>query len=131
MARQSLELVRSCYACGSEETNLNCKGSSMWHLNHDMDSNVLCNRCYCRYIYSRTVGHREYNKEYFKTMIRFKDKRIPIGYNPRKGMCSKCGKDINTGEINVTHMHHWVYIIIFPWFGTEELCVKCHKQESK
>ena len=61
-----------------------------------------------------------------KMKIRFKDKRVNVGKNPRIGICSKCKKK------GLTHMHHEKYDPNNPLKYTKELCPKCHtKLESK
>lgn len=72
--------------------------------------------------------------------LRFKDKRPFTTYQVRKGQCEKCKNRIGDpyinrkGKIETTQkidLHHWVYITILPWFGTEELCSSCHSKETQ
>lgn len=63
-----------------------------------------------------------------KLGIRFFEKWIHIGWNPRMGVCSSCGRRVGK-EIRLTNMHHAKgYFHIFPWYGVEELCVGCHSK---
>lgn len=61
------------------------------------------------------------------TRIRFKNKQINIGSNPRTGICSKCGKSVKKGEVGRTHMHHLKYDKSNPKAHTVELCEVCHR----
>lgn len=56
-----------------------------------------------------------------KRKIRFKNKRIRLKENPRKGTCSRCKK------VRKTEMHHEKYDESDPLANTEELCSSCHK----
>jgi hypothetical protein len=49
--------------------------------------------------------------------------------NPRSGYCSWCPNNIYDKTCKRTLLHHSYYIRIFPWFGTVELCDRCHINE--
>ena len=60
-----------------------------------------------------------------KNQIRFKDKKIYLGFNPKTGVCSLCryqGK---------THMHHIKYHPEDPLKDTIELCISCHNTQRR
>ena len=111
----------------------------------------ICKKCYTNY---RKI-HGKQNKEtvkknarirYMKNPNKYRERgrcailyrrtRIPLEFNPRKGICNLCNKSIKKGEINVTHMHH-----LFYEFSTEEVrknhqlalkntievCFSCHR----
>jgi len=63
--------------------------------------------------------------------ISFRGKRILLKENPRKGICSNCGKSVAKGEIKTTNIHHTKYHYDDPLKDTIELCVKCHNIETK
>lgn len=54
-------------------------------------------------------------------------RRVSITFNPRKGICSNCGK-ISKHRL---HLHHALgYFMILPWLGIIELCTSCHDVET-
>jgi len=61
--------------------------------------------------------------------IKFKGKKVYLGYNPRKGICAKCRKTVASGDIDSTHMHHLQYDENDPAAHTVELCPSCHALE--
>ena len=61
-----------------------------------------------------------------KNRIKFKGKPIVLGFNPRKGTCSKCGQSVGKGEIKQTVLHHIKYDSNNPLAHTVELCRVCH-----
>lgn len=63
--------------------------------------------------------------------IKFKGKQITVKKNPRKGICSKCKKSIQKGEIQVTHLHHLKYNSSDILKYTIELCASCHINQHK
>jgi len=73
--------------------------------------------------------HPDYQKNANKKQIRFKGKSTYLGYNPRIGVCSKCGKSVKDSEINYTHLHHLKYDDNNPVKHTIELCIPCHRKE--
>jgi hypothetical protein len=77
------------------------------------------------------IINKKYNKIYHPRRFRFKDKSISLKSNPRIGYCSWCPNNIHDGSCRLTNMHHIEYYIIFPWFGTVELCVSCHNKETQ
>jgi hypothetical protein len=113
-------LLRRCYACGSNETYKYKDGREPWYLNHDLDDNVLCYKCYLRIISSKI-----YDPILKPKRILFKNKRIQLKFNPRKGICSLCGaiKGINC---KTTSMHHIEYDDLDPLAHTIEVCTPCH-----
>ena len=92
---------RVCSECNAATTYSN------WY--RDGKGGWLCRKCWDRY--------------YHQKRIRFGSiRRIYLHQNPRKGVCVRCG-----GTTKNTDMHHTLgYFIIFPWFGTKELCDSCH-----
>jgi len=63
--------------------------------------------------------------------VTFKNKRVRVGrgFNPRTGICSKCGKSVQKGEIKRTNIHHDQYDEQNPLAHTRELCPSCHRKE--
>jgi hypothetical protein len=123
------ELLHVCYACGSTITTVNSKGKANWLLNLDIDMNsigMLCHSCYEKYI--RYPSRKsDINRRFF----RYGSSIQRLGYKRElTGYCSKCTNNLFDRTCRTTHMHHWVYIIIFPWFGREELCASCHAKET-
>lgn len=66
-----------------------------------------------------------------KQSLRFKEKTLHIGHNPRKGICSDCKRTITSGQIQRTNMHHEKYDPVNPLAFTVELCVKCHNDKRR
>lgn len=73
------------------------------------------------------------NKEKYHGMntsrIVFLGKQIQLLENPRKGICSECGKTVESGEIKYTNIHHENYYPEEPLKDTRELCVRCHNNK--
>lgn len=63
-------------------------------------------------ILQRQTLYREKNRvktnQIQRCRLLFKDEEINLGFNPRKGICSECGKSIGV-DIKVTHIHHDKY----------------------
>ena len=122
---------RVCYGCGSNKTRIHPdQNYPMWYLNHDDDNNMLCDICYRRFFENPPKAAKQSILN--KTRITFKDIRIVMGVNLRTGYCSKCTNNIYNRTCKNTVLHHAIdYIIILPWFGTQELCRKCHMRAHK
>jgi hypothetical protein len=125
-----------CYICGSTKTKLNTKGSENWYHNYGKDK-PICNRCYGRLIESPKRRARKeyrekqkaYNRKYDRNRLRFLGHAQQLlTFRPLTGYCSQCQNNVYDGTCKMTNMHHWVYIIILPWFGTEEVCIGCHNK---
>jgi len=77
-------------------------------------------QCRNRYKKSHTEKIREQGRKDSKKRILFKNKRIYLGFNPRTGICSNCGKE------GITNLHHKQYHEDDPLKDTLELCTSCH-----
>lgn len=77
---------------------------------------------------SQRWGNAEFVKEYDKKRthrrINFKGKIIRLGFVPRIGICSKCGKK------GKTDLHHEEYDSNNILANTIELCDSCHSKET-
>jgi hypothetical protein len=139
MGSLTFKYKKICHICGSGKTDHNRKGSENWYHNYGKDK-PMCARCY-----SRLIEHPRYLAKHKHTQI-FKDrqkrydqrKRRFLGHGQRvltfrqlTGYCSQCHNNIYDGTCKMTNMHHWVYIIILPWFGTEEVCIGCHNKTKE
>lgn len=61
-----------------------------------------------------------------KSWVSFKGKTIQLDFEPRKGICSDCGKiDCHT------HLHHEKYDEDNPLAFTVEVCQKCHSNRHR
>jgi 5-methylcytosine-specific restriction endonuclease McrA len=117
-----------CAACDSTIT-IN------WHCH---DEHWYCNPCFLKYIRNPARLYQEYRKNYAARRLLFQNTRLILDHNPRKGVCSECGK-IN-GEIFIntkgkesivqTHIHHVEYDSANPLNHIVELCEGCHLRES-
>lgn len=139
MEESKLKDKRVCRVCDLDTTwtRIAKNGAiyAQWH--SDGFGSYLCNRCYNRLIGSRDYRRRHpekvrmTNKRWFDRTIMYKGKSVAVKENPRKGICSLCGKSIATKEIRITHMHHYgEYIDSDPLANTIELCNSCHGKES-
>jgi hypothetical protein len=63
------------------------------------------------------------NKDMWQNGLWFMDKWVPLGFNPRKGICSLCDYH------GLTHIHHNIYDLTDPLAFTIELCNPCHRRE--
>lgn len=109
-----------CSKCGSNKTYRRKNGYEQWNIK---DGEYWCQKCYCKLIkYPKwKVKHIAlYNPK----RILFKQKRIILDEDPRKGICKMCGKK------GLTHMHHYKYDDKDPLKYTIELCPSCHAKEG-
>jgi hypothetical protein len=105
MGDSSSKDKRICVNCGIDKSIR--RGWSSWR--HYKDG-FLCEKCYTRLISNPRLLH-------------YKDKFIFLKENPRKGICSWCGKK------GITQMHHFAeYHDDDPLKDTVEICVACHKK---
>lgn len=74
--------------------------------------------------------HKEEINQYNKQRIRFKGKQIRLDHNPRKGICVKCNRSVESNEIQLTNLHHEKYDESNPLAHTIELCVRCHMKRE-
>lgn len=112
---------RVCAACDSEDSVEKCTGWQHWHFH---DGCWLCKKCYIRY-----VRNPAFNKKYHSERQNFKGKMIQLGFNPRNGVCERCG-NVKGMTCMRTSKHHYFYMTIMPWACTEELCNSCHEKEE-
>jgi hypothetical protein len=106
----------------------------------------LCARCANKLFYpprKTKEAIKKYNDRnnpiYNHRHLSFKGKSIFLKENPRKGVCSWCGR--KNGEyflnanlkpsITLTHMHHIEYHDDDPLKDTLELCASCHSKETQ
>lgn len=127
---------RICSECDSKTTYYN-KRTKRHHWHTD-NGRWLCHKCYLKYINNPQHPIR-HTKESNARKIRFKEKRLSLDENPRKGSCKQCGKKIGDEYINckgmlkivdITDMHHIEYCDDDPLKNTEELCKQCHGRIS-
>lgn len=109
-----------CSECGSTETYIAKRAGRnpyvMWY--YTKDGKPLCRNCR-----SRTMD----NPGVIARKLRFRQRRVTLTFRPRTGECSQCHRTPRK-----TDMHHAKgYYIIFPWFGTVELCVRCHRRNHR
>lgn len=72
------------------------------------------------------LKNREIIAEKDRTKILFKSKRDRRQENPRKGVCSECGRQYPEELKHQTVMHHEHYNSEDPLKDTTELCKSCH-----
>jgi hypothetical protein len=145
MGKTVLGDKRICYSCGSTQTWISKKGYENWFVNRDLIRkivmHVLCCKCYLRLFIQpkwNPINNPIYGKQRSKISrklegqrrLNYKGKAVYLKIRPRTGICSKCGKSVNKGEITRTHMHHIEYHDQNVLKDTQELCVNCHRIES-
>jgi len=105
---------------------------------------TLCKKChreryrkggiYGKQTLKRAKEYRRRNPDKIKKLnerlnplgIRFKSKWIYLGYNPRKNICSECGKKYPEELKIQIQLHHDKYDPKNPLAHTRELCASCH-----
>src|SRR6476619_556369 len=107
--------MKQCSICGSKTTKKQVNGKyDHWRT---INKKRVCCACHYKYYYWTNQRFRE---------IRFCGRRVLLTFNIRTGICSECNRKL------ITNMHHYMgYWIIFPWFATRELCVRCHSKTIK
>jgi hypothetical protein len=119
-----------CLIDSKHKTYIRKNGRAVWYIYKD---GSICNACYCRLIGKPKITpeiKKEYRKKDSPKRLQFRDRRIYFNDKPRTGYCSWCPNNIHDKSCQRTSMHHWIYIIILPWFGTEEICNSCHMKET-
>lgn len=134
MGRHKLTDKRICFACGSSKTRIQKHGAVQWRRPIDWFVPLwFCDTCRARYFHGPEM-HRKWDKihhvRYGARAYKFGAKKTFIGWGlQRTGFCLKCSNNIHDGSCKRTHMHHVYYLRICPWFGREELCVRCHNAQ--
>ena len=111
-----------CIVCGKYETYIYKNGVEKWHTNIDPKGRI-CHKCYQTSGYFKKI-RKPWSKRSSKKRITFMYQRIYIDFNPRKGVCSQCGKQ------GLTDLHHDEYDIDNLLSNTRELCKSCHSYET-
>ena len=123
---------RVCYNCGSYETFIDKKGRKHWYSHED---HWYCNKCD-----NNLFKNPKYRPDGVYMRIWFKNRGIRLKENPRKGVCSICGKKVGDEFINYsgkvvrikkTHIHHINYHDDDPLKDTIEVCPQCHMKETR
>lgn len=147
--------MRICSECKSTTTNISKTGKIKWY---NTKTRIICSRCYNKqytksnpeYFKEYRITHHDHRRKYNdqwkidnrekyleqckrvnRKKIRFKTTRPITSKNPRIGICSKCKRTVESGEIKVTNMHHIKYDESNPLAYTVELCVRCHRGVHK
>lgn len=109
----------TCFLCSSRTTLLKYGKYERWYNYND---NKICHYCFLETKGNRNPNRKKRNDIHNKNRLKFKNIRFLLDWNPRTDICSRCNKFHNK-----TAMHHALgYYIIFPWYGTIELCPSCH-----
>lgn len=114
----------TCFLCGSRTTLLRDGKYERWY---NYQNNKICQDCFTKTKEKKKdPNSKKRNDRHNKNRLLFKNIRVLLDWNPRTDICSHCGK-----YDNKTNMHHALgYYIIFPWYGTIELCYSCHAIEE-
>lgn len=98
---------------------------AQYQLRYRLDNKEKVAECQLRY---RLNNRQKLAGRYRGLRIRFKGNTVFLPFNPRKGVCSKCLRSIERGEIKRTCMHHEKYDAANPLANTIELCSSCHRK---
>ena len=95
---------RFCSRCGSDTTYIKSaydgrRSYPLWHFAGRDKCSFLCHNCYCK-----IVIHPKWREFAQRHKIRFGEKHIYLNFEPRKGVCSECGRSVAKREIAVTNM---------------------------
>lgn len=134
MSKQKLYPWRICAGCNAITSYKDKRGIEVWHWH---DGHRLCESCFNIYV-RNPVYHEKWNHITNTRQLLFKNKRILLKENPRKGVCQLCGKKNGEKYTNYkgkdaivsTHIHHIRYDDIDPLKDTMELCNSCHLKET-
>jgi len=141
MRRNGKEPLRKCRYCGKEAWTEEDLNLFLYHKNYKFHRRPYCKECHAkfqregRYKESHLKACREWlkrnwekHKSAMMKRITFKGQRIYLKNNPRKNICSICGKRYKIELSEQTHLHHDFYDESDPLNGTRELCRSCHKK---
>lgn len=111
---------RICSLCGNKSTKLDGKTilGARPHWYHNSEGKLLCRKCWRR-------EHDSPKRLNFTPT----NERIQLKSKPRIGICSRCEKSVERGEIKRTNLHHIQYNLNSPLAFTIELCPSCHMKE--
>lgn len=118
MEQSVSEDKKFCSICGNDAHIRRRNRRKEWYmtyLKHHQNKSPICSNCWFKLYRNPKVYH-------------YKGKQFVDKERRLTGYCSRCSKNIYDGSSKGMSMHHQVYIIIFPWFGREELCNSCHAQ---
>jgi hypothetical protein len=87
-----------------------------------------CNHCRANHKTEYFEKNQERISTYNKCSVLYKGKKIRLDFNPRRGVCRKCGVKVGNG-IKQTNIHHKKYHDDDVLKDTIELCNRCHKRE--
>jgi len=124
---------RICVHCGSDKTYSVIRGNCAIHYQWYNIDGWFCSKCY-----SRLFNSPKWRPINNKKRIHFKGKTVFLKENPRKGVCTWCGKKKGEPFINnrnklryvKTTIHHIEYHDDDPLKDTIELCSSCHAKEG-
>jgi len=111
--------MRTCINCNSDKTEIRydrVKPREIWYKYND---GYICSKCRLKLLY-----HPKWNPIYGPRRLQYKNKRVLLKDNPRKGICEWCGK------IGKTNIHHIEYHDNDILKDTIELCPRCHRIET-
>ena len=111
--------MRVCSNCGSNNTRINEGKYEQWY---KYNGNYLCNNCHAK-LWNRNNPDRVKFNSSRRINPRGKG-NIVVAVNPRKGICSWCGRQ------GLTDIHHIEYNED-PLKDTIELCRSCHSKETR
>ena len=114
---------RTCVDCGLNKIYLEKGKYAHWRRKNDQ---WYCQKCFNR-LFTPPERIKRLNTKWNPIRnarsIRYKKRRVNVGFNPRTGVCSLCRKQ------GLTHIHHMKYNDENPLKDTIEICPRCHKYE--
>ncbi len=103
--------------CDATTTYVNKRGIEQWLKKSE---GYLCRKCYYKYYQIAEGNPRRLSFTPNHKNLTFRE---PI----RLGVCSRCFRSKERGEIKTTVLHHTSYDQKDPLANTLELCIPCHK----
>jgi len=111
--------MRVCVNCGSDKTYLQKGKWESWYKHKD---GYLCHNCHALLWNKNNPDRVKINS---LNRINPKGKKnVSIGFNPRKGVCSKCGFK---GKTDIHHIAYHNDLLK----DTVELCRSCHSKITR
>lgn len=119
---------RVCSSCGSTQTYITHYNNrhSPHHQWYTKNGLTYCSKCNNK-LFTNPKWRPINNPIYHARCITYKDKKILLKFNPRKGVCTICGARKGI-ECRTTHIHHKEYHDDDMLKDTIEVCASCHNK---
>lgn len=109
---------RICFFCHATKTPNKIVNNVAYPRWYRIDGNDTCQSCYGKKVTNLRVNR--------KRMLCYAGKQILLSFDIKRHICSTCG----TTASSRFDTHHDLYVPIFPWLFTRELCISCHLKQG-